>query len=285
MLANSITKLADALRAATLLGEVRDDPELLRWIESEIGGYDIANSDVPEYRCHYLTTYANGFNGAWMHSNIVVPVSTFSSKIKEYGLVETKLIQSVGTLEGLLASDSSSFQIPWRHEAELLVNGEIRSGSTGIQQTYSLSEMRWDVPRPLVQEMLETVRHRALQELTKRLPADALAAKMAEALPATPASVAVSGSGNQIIVGSPGARATLTVHAGDWNALNEALQSIGISESSVADLQRIVDDPEVDQPTRIMRSLEWSKSVAAGLGINTAASAAATLTLQYLGAL
>jgi hypothetical protein len=147
----------------------------------------------------------------------VIPLSTLSQTLQEYAEATTSFVQSIGTLEGLLASDSKSFKIPWQNDAVGMLNYEIRQGGTG---SIALTDSRMCAGMSLVRssrEILEIVRHRALTEITKGAAPEQLATKIVEGLPAVPSSVDIQGSRNQVIVGSPGASATLTIDAGDWS--------------------------------------------------------------------
>ncbi len=154
MLAAIETKLSDALRSALLLPEVRNDAELLSWVEAEVSGY--SDPDVPAYRRRDLTSMGDASNGAWLHQGAVIPIRTFSQKIQDYADATTSLVQSIGTLEALLASDSKSFKIPWQDNAVRKLNYEIHEGGTGVDSTYQFTQVRWDVPRPTVQEIVDS---------------------------------------------------------------------------------------------------------------------------------
>lgn len=165
------------------------------------------------------------------------------------------------------------------------MNNEIASGTTGVDDTYAFTEVWFEVPRPVLVEILEQVRQQAISEIAKRVAPEDLAIRAAEAAPAVPASFTVEGSGNQIIVGSPGTTVTLNITAGDRAALDDALASLGIQGEAIEELHDLIDDEQLDEPAKVMRALDWSRRAATSIGVSTAANAASGLILQYLGQL
>lgn len=283
MLASGSTKLSDGLRAALLLPEVLEDADVAGWIQNELSGYPGVNDDeIPQYRKHKLTVRGSASNGAWLHANAAVPTHTFSDRIKQYGGQTVVLRQPIGGMEVLLDTGDGEPSIPWPAPIVSLLNSEIARGRSGVDATYAFTDVWFSVPRNLIHQLLEMVRQRAITELTQRVPREELAARAEQALAAVPSSVAVQGSGNQVIVASPGTNAVLTVERGDLRALDAALTSLGIPANELAQLHQLLDSTD-DEPGRVMRALAWCRSSAKGLGINTVGGAAATLILQYLG--
>jgi hypothetical protein len=281
MLANGETKVSDCLRAASLLPEVREDAAMSEWIHHELVGYhDVGKDEVPMYRQHHLAVHGNATNGAWLHQNVVVPTRAFSEPIKRLGAQTTVLRHNIGGIEAALAGEGE-LTIPWPHEPVLLLNAEIARGGTAIDQTYAFTEVWFALPRNIVHQLLETVRQRALSQLAERVPREQLALRAEASLPAVPTRVAVQGTGNQVIVGSPGAHASIQILENDRDGLDAALASMGVSGNHIAELHEILDGD--DEPGRVMRALEWSRGAAKDIGVNTVGSAAATLILQYLG--
>jgi hypothetical protein len=287
MLVNSDHKVSDALRAAMLLPEVIGDKQLLAWLNDELSGYpDTPDSDVPSYRRHRFAVHGNASNGAWFHRDSVVPIHSFTDKrIREYGSRELVMKQPVGGIEEVLSGSAGNPGIPFPAPIVGLMNRQIADGNAAIDDTYGYTEVWFEVPRNLLHQVLVSIRQRALTEIAKRTPLDELEAKISRELPTAPGTFTVQGSGNQVIVASPGASATLHIPAGDRVALDEGLASMGIDPERIAELHQLVDDPAADDESRVMRALAWSRETAKLLGINTLASGAATVALHYLGQL
>ena len=281
LLVSGATKLSDALRSATLLPEVRSNPDLLAWLNNELVGYPQSNPNVPEYRVVKVNSVGDATNGAWFHRGVSIPTGHLPERLRGVVSTHKDLVQSVGSLQGLMESKGPSFQIPWPSSAIGFLNNSIANGDTEINRTYGFQTVYWEIPRPFVQEILERVRHRAMTEISALVPVEQLSSNVKQTLASSPLTMAVSGSGNQIIVASPNTNATLTISTGDRGALWEGLASLGITPETLDSLSPILEGP--DEPGRLTRVLAWCRGAAEGVGINTVASAAATLILQYLG--
>lgn len=263
--------------------EVRADHDLSEWIDGELSGYPEGSPVLPTYRTIRAEVVGDATNGAWHHRGVQVPLGTLPEPLRGIADVRKQLTQTVGSIEALLASGEHRFQIPWSPTMLATLNRSIAAGGTGIDSTYVFVSVRWEISASVMHDLLERTRQRALSGIAERTPLDQLASNVELALPSTPVSFEVSGSGNQFIVASPGASATLTIEPGDRTRLYDGLRTIGISAEMLAELEPILDDDTDDEPGRVSRVLQWCKRAGASIGINTAGSAAATLLLQYLG--
>jgi hypothetical protein len=274
-------RLSDCLREALLLPEVRDSPEVAAWFAAELDGYD-DDAEVPPYRARRLSLKANAMNGAWSYTAIDVPLEGLPEELVEWAGRPIRLIQGAAAMEALLDSGQETFIVPAARQFVARFNLLTRRGETGIERSYSLTSVWHEVPRSMLAELMGRVRTSAAQKLLEVVPAGSLAEETAEAVLGQ---VHVSGSQNQIIVGSPGAsQQALSIQAGDWSALSGALSSMGVRTAELDALRAEIDTAE-DETTKVMRLLHWSKQTALALGLNAAGSTIATLGLQYLGAI
>lgn len=280
-LADGTEDLASTLRAALILPSVAAAHEFRDWVNRELSGYD--NADVPEYRVKELSMQGDASNRAWSVTGQALPTASLPEDLRDYATRPHEFRESIGELESLIESGESSFGIEWPSDSVAYLNAVIARGSTGINDTYGFSRAYWSVPAGVVHGILNQVRQQALTGLVELTPADEREHQdMDDETTTEPQGVSVQGSGNQIMIGSPGAAQTLTINRGDWTALLNALTAMGVDPTEVEGLRAELDAEEREE-SRIMRAVRWSRKQAVALGINAAGGTIAGLILQYLG--
>lgn len=282
-IANQRAPLSDALRQTLLLPAVQDESDLRTWINHEVSGYD-PGVEIPEYRRAKLPVHGDAANLAYRITGTPVPLTGMPDVLREYGEEPHEFREGIDELERLLRSGNNTFEIPWDPEVVALINGTVGRGGTAIHDSYRFGRVYWLVPAGIIQGIVNRVRQRCLNALIELVPADQRILEIAEEVdPDVRGGLSVAGSGNQIMIGSPGASQRLSVAAGDWASLSRALLAIGISEESLDELKSSLD-AATDEDSKILKAVRWAQARGLDLGVSAAGSAIASLLLQYLGA-
>ena len=250
--------LADALRKCLILAFGLKNEKLKEWVEKELNGYD-RNDEVPKYRQATLHSKGN-FQGPFEACIPQRPLPLGVIAEQHRGLLVSSLTQPIAAYEG--ASE---------HEGQPVINWPpdliVRYQAKFIQG-YALTQAWQEVPTTVMVGLCEEVRNRLLRfalEIREELghvsdnPASVAAAKVEAAV------INHIYGGVNIIAASASdftQMGNVTVHAGDFQSLANALLQLTISKN---DIQAWKSAIEADSKTFGTRTKKWLASVEAKL--------------------
>jgi len=147
---DSNVKVSDLLRKAKLVAAKLNQPEMMRWVDSELSG-TFAGDDVPEYRrVPTQPVYQNAYWGR-------VPFVTSNAGINEIFNSSRQLPMSIGELEALLQGDDKVFYLnlsegiyqklrSWGIDGDIRPMSEIsRASIVGVLDAVRTAILDWSI--------------------------------------------------------------------------------------------------------------------------------------------
>ena len=124
---DSSSDIGQVLRKAKVLASKLKSPELRTWVDSELNGYDDADS-LPDYRISVGMNFGHfegGFGSAIRNASL--PISALPEEFRD-GMSKLRLTASVSSLQEMYSSEST-YQESWSADLIALVSSKSPANS------------------------------------------------------------------------------------------------------------------------------------------------------------
>jgi hypothetical protein len=237
---NAETQPSVLLRKLLILAYRLRNETLRMWVEKELNGYG-PTDELPDYRL--IQTHSTGtFFGPAGSRMENIPLATMVLKEQIRKHVETINVTSgIAAYEGRTRSDHDNWTIPWPPNLIAINQSEFFKG-------YALVSARQHVPASAVALLLDAVQNRILkfalelqselQEMggdTDNLPPERIEKTVINFI----------FGGRNIIAGQMGdihQADAMIVERGDFKALTDALEKLGVNDRELPELQKAIED-------------------------------------------
>jgi hypothetical protein len=292
ILSSNDGSLTEALLKTKILLHQIGKKELTDWVNDELNGY--ANKGaVPPYRVVSAQVLANASNGAWRITSHPIPLYHLKPERRE-DLEVSRMAESLAVLEDLASKDDEgTITRPLPMEANGLL-------SKGLGNGYVIERAWCELNKFEIKNILVQVRSRLLDFLLE-LRDSAGDARTDQELKEKATSFdatglfqnAIFGPNTTIVVGSHNVQSVRNSHLqGDFEALSDALRSVGIPREEVTRLQTAIEDDRAKSgaPSFEGKTGKWFTNLLAraakgglNVGVDVVSSAAGKALAAYLG--
>jgi AbiTii len=278
------------LRKCLVLEQSFKNEKFKFWLNKELDGYD-QEDELPSYRIFHAISYGH-FIGSFGRQIKDQPLSLHVLERKDYEKMDKcPLNQPASSYEGR-SDKTDDAQIPWNPALTAKYQTKF------FQDKEMVLNRAWQlIPGSVLVALLESVRTRVLRfalDLKNNLGPNA---PTVEKIPSATIERSVVNNiyGGNILIASQAESISQLSHTivtpGNWDDLKNALQSVGVSDSGVAELKTAIKDDEKDgKPSIGPRVRSWLTSVGkylgqavGGVGIEVAKSLAKKWVLQHYG--
>lgn len=237
---NPQISLSSILRKAKVLASSLRNEEFKKWIDNELNGYN-NGEEIPDYRQFNGVNYGDFFGpfGAELR-NAPIHTLILPEKARKYA-EELHVPGGVRSLESLIESDSTTFQMGWPVNLVAII-------SDLIYEDYRCMRAWKSLERNEVDQILDTVRNRLLDfilELQKMYPEISSSQDAISGIPEEKVKsafyVSIIGNENVVATGSHISQAVYQqIAKDDLNALLNFMKQIGIREKDIEELKKAI---------------------------------------------
>lgn len=243
LLSSQNASLTDALLKTKILLHKIGHKELVEWVNNELNGYS-HNIDLPEYRVLPANVLANIANLSYEALSHPIPLGHLNKEEREFFL-NAHFFQSLAVLEKLVEDQDSSLHIPIAME----LNGLL---GKSLANDYKIQRAWRAIGTADISQIFVQVRSRLLDfilELKDRLGDDITEKEIKQRTESIDTQSlfnnAIFGDNTTILVGNHNTQETnnITVR-GNFNSIAEYLKQHKVDESSIADLQKAINNDQ-----------------------------------------
>jgi hypothetical protein len=238
-ISNGNSKLTDILIKTKVLAFKLKNETLKNWIDNELNGY--VSDELPEYRklkCLVIGTMSNGFQRA---NNYPIPLTGIDKEIAE-GLTSVSIYQSISTLDQFISDNQGSKMgnhVPsdiCSYISKSLGNGYVIEYARQQLDKVQITQVLTAIKTKLLDFLLnlnEEIGEDNIDNFTKGIENE----KVGGLFNST-----VFGNNATIIIGNNNNQNVKNISKGNFSELKRALETNGVSESEILELQTIIDD-------------------------------------------
>lgn len=276
--------LADVLRQAKVVAAALKNPELAKWIDQELNGYDAPYDNLPSYGWFPAYSVGDLFGCGMQMGNRPLITSGLGEPIRSWA-ENMPIPQDIGTLEYMTAEgQTGDLQMPWPPKY-------IKACSDKFFQGYELVTAHKVVSRSCMKHVLEAVRNKLLSfvlELRDKYPEAAQADKDLSSVPIDVSGAVfntfIVGNGNATSVGQQSTAISVdSVKMNDLDSLAAFMKALGIPAASTNELiQSIKEDNMPKDATTVGTKVgAWIERTAKQVGTG-ALKLAGTATVEII---
>jgi AbiTii len=246
--ASETGSVATLLRKCLVLAHTLGNDRLKVWAENELNGYDSDDAGIPEYR--RTPAPAKGFFVGGFGSQInsqPIPPAILQERHRHFA-ESAILYQPIASYEGV--DGASRFVLEWPANLTVLYQGAFFEGR------YALNRAWQEVPGSVLVGLIDTIRTRVLRfalELKDDLGSvsDNLTELPKEKVDQHVVTYIFGGTN---VIGSRDFTQidSIEIREGDWTALAQALDGLGVQNPAISELKSALDHDSRDEtaPTR-----------------------------------
>lgn len=264
--------LADVLRQAKVVAAALRNPELAKWIDQELNGYDAPYDNLPSYRRFPAYSVGDLFGCGMQMGNRPLITSGLGEPIRSWA-ENMPIPQDIGTLEYMTAEgQTGDLQMPWPPKY-------IKACSDKFFQGYELVTAHKVVSRSCMKHVLEAVRNKLLSfvlELRDKYPEAAETDKSLSSVPIDGSKAVfntfIVGNGNTTSVAQQNTAISVdSVKMNDLDSLAAFMKALGIPAASTDELIQSVEEDNIpkDATTVGTKVGTWIKRTAKQLASGT----------------
>jgi hypothetical protein len=279
------------LRKCLVLSHALRNNRLREWAEHELNGYDGDDEGLPDYRRTPAAAKGLfvGHFGAQINSQ-PLPPAMLQERHRRFA-ESVVLTQPIAAYESMSGSGRPSFAVEWPANLTVIYQA-------AFIQDFVLNRAWQEIPASVLVGLFDTIKTRVLR-LALELKDDlGLVSEDLNELPSDKIDQQV----NTYIFGGTNVIASkdftqidkLEINQGDWTALAEALNGLGVQNSAIAGLKSALDHDSKDgvaaTPGLGKRTAGWLKELgkksghlAVSVGIEVLQKQASKWILDYLG--
>jgi hypothetical protein len=253
--------ISSILRKALIMASRLGDKGLVDWLKCELDGYG-KDIETPDYRQFHSESYGH-FSGPFGRSisNAPIPLLSLPDEVRE-ALSTIHIRHGASQLAEMIRSASSGvLHVPWPADLVAFV-----ANTSQLYEGMNLLSAYRILPASSLQGALEAIRNKLLEialELEKLDPSAGSVAGQQRISPETVSTIyqtIIHGDVGVLSSGS-GDVSTSGVHqirVGDAKALNEFMESVGLSEEELLKFKQAIDkDARLASGKRGKGVLEW----------------------------
>src|ERR1019366_2648575 len=280
--------VATLLRKCLVLSHTLKNDRLKAWAENELNGYEGNADGVPEYR--KTAAAAKGFFVGPLGARIndqPIPPAVLQEQHRRFA-ESAVLFQPIAAYENIRGD--SRLVIEWPANLTILYQAAFFEGD------YALNRAWQEIPASVVVGLIDTIKTRVLRFALELKDDLGLVSDDLNELPKDKIDQQVTTyifGGHNVIASKDFTQTNnIEINKGDWTALAEALNSLGVQTSAISELKPILDhdSKDVTTPGLGKRTSDWLKQLgkksgvmALSIGVDVAKKAVTNWILQYLG--
>jgi hypothetical protein len=280
--------VATLLRKCLVLSHTLKNDRLKAWAENELNGYEGNADGVPEYR--KTAAAAKGFFIGPLGARIndqPIPPAMLQEQHRRFA-ESAVLFQPIAAYENIRGD--SRLVIEWPANLTILYQAAFFEGD------YALNRAWQEIPASVVVGLIDTIKTRVLRFALELKGELGLVSDDLNELPKDKIDQQVTTyifGGHNVIASKDFTQINnIEINKGDWAALAEALNSLGVRTSAISELKSILDHDSKDATTPGLgkRTTDWLKQlgkksgvIAVSIGVEVAKKAVTNWILQYLG--
>lgn len=283
---NNNQPIAVLLRKCIILAHQIRNERLKVWANNELNGYT-NNDELPDYRI--VSAQARGHFSGWGGSQLnhfTIPPAVLDEKHRRFATT-VHLAQAIAAYEDLVKSAKANGKITLHWPADLVLHYQER---IPLSQPMAFVAAYQEIPKSALIELLDTVRNRVLN---MALEIQSEVGESDEDLKRlTPnAEAKIEGFVNQqifngnVYIASGESSITIqqqSIAVGNWNQLEQALRSSGISQP---EFERLADAMAQDGGKMGSTVLNWIKTAGPNIlsgGVRIGANVGQVILTEFL---
>jgi len=287
--ASETGSVATLLRKCLVLAHTLKNDRLKVWAESELNGYDPNDAGIPEYR--KTAAAAKGFFIGPLGARIndqPIPPAMLQERHRRFA-ESVVLFQPIAAYENI--SGNSRFVIEWPANLTILYQAAFFRG-------YALNRAWQEVPASVFVGLIDTIKTRVLRFALELKDDLGSVSDDLNELPKGKIDQQVTTyivGGHNVIASREFTQInSIEINKGDWTALAEGLNRLGVQKPAISELKSALDHDSKDEttPGRGLgkSTASWLKQLgrksghlALSIGVEVVEKEATKWILEYLG--